>query len=188
MPAPAPDKFHLLRTFLFRTFFLYLLLYFVFISDFASNYPILWHLDLMLKSMSNALGSALNRTFFNPEFKEWRFFDSYWTYSKLLTFVLLAFSGAAIWTGADKGKKSTKLFVWVYGFSRYYLAVAILLYSMWKLFETQFYLELKNFLLPAYYIGPKAMFQSTNKLRRSASGPLSRCTQRERVRVRASVK
>ena len=144
--------------FLFRAFSIYLLLYFLFISDFASNYPGLWHVDESIKRISTAFGLLLNRAFFNADFREWRFFDSYWTYSKLLAFAVIAVAGAGIWTFADKGRKTARLFIYVYAFSRYYLAVGMLLYSMWKLFETQFYLELKNFLLPVYHIGPRELF------------------------------
>ncbi len=151
-------KVNKVNCFLFRAFCLYLLLYFTFISDFASSYPVVWRLDELLKRISNALGLALNKAFFNPEFKEWRFFDSYWTYSKLIFFLVLSLIAAAVWTMADKGKRSQKLFVYMYAFSRYYLAIAILSYCLSKFFETQFYLELKNFLLPIYYSGPRAMF------------------------------
>jgi hypothetical protein len=57
----------------------------------------------------------------------------------------------------------------MYSFSRYYLAISILAYSISKLFETQFYLELKNFLLPIYYSGPRAMFWTFMAAARSYS-------------------
>ncbi len=147
-----------LATLLFRALCIYLFLYFVFISDFASNYPVIWRADQALKKISNGLGSVSHKIFFRTNSKEWRFFDSYWTYSKLSFFLAIALIAATIWTSLDKAKKSRKLFIYAYGLSRYYLATAIALYSMWKLFETQFYLEPKNFLLPFYHNGPRALF------------------------------
>jgi hypothetical protein len=137
MSESNPQRFNRTITLLFRTYCLYLILYFLFISDFALNYRVLWHVNAPFKYLSDSLGLFLNKVFFNPNFKEIRFWDSYWTYSKLLAFLVIALILASVWTFADKAKGARKHFVYMHAFSRYYLFITMLIFGLWKIFGNQ---------------------------------------------------
>ncbi len=155
MSESNPQRFDKTTTLLFRAYCLYLILYFLFISDFALNYRVLWHINAPLKYLSDSLALILFKAFFNPNFKEIRFWDSYWTYSKLLAFLVIALIIASVWTFADKGKGSRKLFVYMHAFSRYYLFVAMLLYGLWKIFGNQLVISPHQFFLPMDFYQPQ---------------------------------
>ncbi len=155
MSESNPQRFDRTITLLFRTYCLYLILYFLFISDFALNYRVLWHVNAPLKYISDSLGLFLFKAFFNPNFKEIRFWDSYWTYSKLLAFLVIALVLASIWTFADKAKGSRKLFIYMHTFSRYYLFVAMLLYGLWKIFGNQLVISPHQFFQPMDFYQPQ---------------------------------
>ncbi|HEX4850988.1 MAG TPA: hypothetical protein VFV08_09290 [Puia sp.] len=167
MSDATHQQFNKRNTLFFRTLCLYLLMYVLFISDYANNYRILWHLNQPLKYLSEKLGLLLNKLFFDPNFKEIRFFDSYWTYSKLLSFLLIAFIASAIWTRIDQARGSRKLFVYSYTFARYYLFVTLMLYGLWKIFETQFVMGPYEFLLPINYYTPQIMYWTSVSVSRS---------------------
>jgi hypothetical protein len=137
MSESGSPRFRITRSLLFRTCCIYLILYFLFISDFLDIYRVLWHVNRPLEYISRSLGLLLNKIFFNPAFKEIRFYDSYWTYSKLLTFFILAIVMASIWTFTDKGQRSRKLFICMHAFARYYLFVGMFIYGIYKIFGNQ---------------------------------------------------
>ncbi|HTS45041.1 MAG TPA: hypothetical protein VMH01_11640 [Puia sp.] len=148
-----PHKFARAGTIFFRTYCLYLILYFVVISDYG-NYPVFWRVAAFLRRISNYLSLLLNKTFFNQNFKEVHFVDSYWMYSKLLTLLVCAVIIASIWTFADKGKGSRKLFIYMHTFSRYYLAYVLWIYGLMKIFERQFDVHQWVYLLPIGFYRP----------------------------------
>jgi hypothetical protein len=167
MNGAIPQRLHKANTILFGALSLYLIFYFIFISDFASNYRVLWHVNTPLKYLSDALGLFLYKSFFKPDFKEIRFFDSYWTYSKLLSFLVIALIVAAIWTILEKGKGSRRLFANMHTFSRYYLFVALFLYGIWKIFENQFILSPHEFLRPIDFYNPQILLWTSIAASRS---------------------
>lgn len=155
MSESGSPGFQRITVLLFRAGCIYLILYFLFISDFLTIYRVLWHINRPLTYLSDSLGLLLNKLFFNPAFKEIRFYDSYWTYSKLLTFFILALVLAAIWTFADKGQRSRKLFIYMHAFSRYYLFVGMFIYGIYKIFGNQLIISPHQFFQPMDFYRPQ---------------------------------
>jgi len=155
MSESRSPGFQRITVLFFRAWCIYLILYFLFISDFLTIYRVLWHINRPLTYLSDSLGLLLNKLFFNPAFKEIRFYDSYWTYSKLLTFFILALVLASIWTYADKGQRSRKLFIYMHAFSRYYLFVGMFIYGIYKIFGNQLIISPHQFFQPMDFYRPQ---------------------------------
>lgn len=127
------------KVFASRLYALYLILVFLFISNYLATYHFMDYLNRPFRRANVYLISTVARLFFEKPFTgNLGFRDYYWTYVALVFYFLIATAIALVWTVADKGEKSRQFFVCTWVFARYYLAAIFLGYGISKLFGDQF--------------------------------------------------
>lgn len=128
-----------IKQFLFRSLSLYLVLYFLFISDFRGTYAFLQHFNAPFKFVTIALIRFADHVFLHRNFPGNIYFgDASWTFIALAIFLCIATLISLVWTWADKGKSFPMFYKYVYVFSRYYLACVLFIYGTSKLYGNQF--------------------------------------------------
>src|SRR5579863_874087 len=98
MNQDAQPQWTIWQTFAFRAFAIYLMLYYLFISDFSSSFPFLQYVNRQLQSAKIAIGRVAYQVLFHQQIKGRPFLDSYNTYMALLVFLLAAILCSIIWT------------------------------------------------------------------------------------------
>ena len=128
-----------LKIFVLRLLSLYLILIFLFISNYLETYHFLAFLNKPFIGITSFLTQVTGRVFLNRQFSNhFEFRDYSQTYIALLLYLLIATIIALIWTIADKGKKATRFFDYSWVFARYYLAAILLGYGTSKILGNQF--------------------------------------------------
>lgn len=127
------------KLFLFRALSIYLVFYFLFISDFRGTYPFLQYINAPFKYLTLGLVRFIDSTILHWNFQGQLYFgDGRWTFIALLVFLVIAVLISLAWTLTDKGKTFPSLPKYIYVFSRYYLACLLLIYGTSKLYGNQF--------------------------------------------------
>lgn len=125
--------------FLFRVFSLYLVLYFLFISDFRGSYPFLSYFNSPFKYLAVGLLRFTDKYILHLQFPGNFFFgDASWTFIALLIFLIVAIVIAMVWTFLDKGEGFTSFYKYIFTFCRYYLACLLFMYGTSKIYGYQF--------------------------------------------------
>lgn len=133
------------QTFGVRAFSIYLVSYFLFISNFIAGnyyyeYPILKDINQPSQFITTSLMTLVNKVFLHQPLPDLFYFmgDNYWGLTSALTFMMLSFLIAFIWTLVDKGKKFPYLYKYLQVFARYYIAFVLLGYGLEKIDYNQF--------------------------------------------------
>lgn len=129
---------HNVKTFIFRSFAIYLILIFLFISDYLNFYHFLPFLNTPLNAVTVFIDKTTARVFAVRPFTHTDFEDSYWTYMALFIYLLIAVIAGIVWTSVDKSQKNKNFFAYVRIFARYYLAAILLGYGIPKILGSQF--------------------------------------------------
>lgn len=134
------------RQFLFRTFFLFVLL---FVSSFVFGYQLLPDIGEYTHRLFEILARFTGDHIFSirrPYTAE-LISDSTGFYINSFNILLFAITGAACWGLLAKEQRShDRLLYWFTVFVRYYLALQLLIYGFSKIFKAQFYLPEPNIL------------------------------------------
>lgn len=133
------------QTFGVRVFSIYLVLYFLFISNFIAGnyyfeYAILKDINQPSQFITTSLMTLVNKVFLRQPLPDWFYFmgDNYWGLVSALTFMTLSVIIAFVWTLIDKGRHFPSLYKYVQVFARYYLAFVLLGYGLEKVDYNQF--------------------------------------------------
>lgn len=131
------------QRFAFRAFSLYLILYFLFISDFIGNsfyeFAVLKDTNKPFQYVTVNLVSWTNNLFLHKQFPGAVYIgDNYWTFIAALLLLIIAITTAGVWTIIDKGKKFPSFYKYMHAFARYYLGFVLLLYGLEKITFNQF--------------------------------------------------
>jgi uncharacterized membrane protein YphA (DoxX/SURF4 family) len=155
--SPARDS---AKVFLFRLFAIYLILIFLFLSNYLETYHFLAFLNKPFHYVTLNLTRITGRLFLKKKFTAHvDFRDYYWTYIALLIYLFIAVIIALFWTVADKAKKTSKLFTYTSVFARYYLGAILLGYGISKLFGDQFSRpDLSSLFQPFGNLDPHTLF------------------------------
>jgi hypothetical protein len=128
-----------LKVFVLRLLSLYLILVFLFVSNYLETYHFLAFLNKPFIRVSAFLSQIGGSLFFNKKFTDdFEFRDYFQTYVALLFYLLIAIITTLIWTVADKGEKAARFFNYTWIFARYYLAAILLGYGISKTLGNQF--------------------------------------------------
>ena len=120
-----------------RIFSIYLIFYFLFISDVVSNfYPILGSPFQFLNT--NFIRFFNYLIFHKPFIKNIYFTDSSWIFLASLSYFIIAIIIGVVWTVSGKQKNYTIFFKYVHTYARYYLAFVLFLFGFDKLTGNQF--------------------------------------------------
>lgn len=131
------------QCFAFRVFSLYLIFYFLFMSDFIGNsfyeFAVLKDTNKPFQYVTVTLVSWINNLFLHKQFPGAVYIgDNYWTFTAALLFLIIAIISASIWTIIDKGKSFPSFYKYMHAFARYYLGFVLLLYGLEKITFNQF--------------------------------------------------
>lgn len=131
------------QCFALRAFSLYLILYFLFISDFIGNnfyeFAVLKDTNKPFQYITVALVNWINNLFLHKQFPGAVYIgDNYWTFAAALLFLIIAITTAGVWTIIDKGKNFPSFYKYMHVFARYYLGFVLLLYGIEKITLNQF--------------------------------------------------
>ncbi len=139
MNQSSSNFWYVARVFVLRSYALWLILVFLFISNFLQTYHFKAFLNEVLfcvtRSLLHAAGYFVHAKQIpgNVQFR-----DYYWTFVALFLYLLMALIGSLVWTIRDKGKKASQFFNYTRIFARYYLAAILLGYGISKLLGDQF--------------------------------------------------
>src|SRR5258708_15652201 len=127
------------RIFILRSLALYLILVFLFVSNYLETYHFFAFLNKPFISTSAFITQKAGSLFLHKKFiNSFEFRDLYQTYVALLLYLLIAIVTVLIWTIVDKGEKMSGFFNYVRIFARYYLAAILLGYGISKILGDQF--------------------------------------------------
>jgi hypothetical protein len=139
MDKNNPLLWHQVKIFVLRTYAIYLILVFLFISNFLETYHFKAWLNTPFFCVTDFLTRFADRLFLKKTFTgDIQFRDYSGTYVALLLFFIIAFIIAFAWNSIDKGKKIPQFLNYTRVFARYYLAAILLGYGISKLFGDQF--------------------------------------------------
>jgi hypothetical protein len=130
--------------FIFRLFSLHLILYILFISDFISmwgdHFPLFRDVNKPFSFITGGFMNLINTLFLNMSSVESLDFqsDTFWGYTAVVSFFLIAVTASIVWTIFDKSKSYPVLFRYIYNIARYYLAFILFNYGIVKVFGNQF--------------------------------------------------
>ncbi len=128
-----------LKIFFLRLLSVYLILVFLFVSDYLESYHFLAFLNKPFIGITSFLTQTTGRVFLNKQFSDhFEFRDYNQTYVALLLYLFIAAIIALGWTIADRGEKTTRFFNYAWVFARYYLAAILLGYGISKILGNQF--------------------------------------------------
>ncbi|HEY2581968.1 MAG TPA: hypothetical protein VGI43_09180 [Mucilaginibacter sp.] len=128
-----------IKIFLLRWFSLYLILIFLFLSNYLETYHFLAFLNYPFHDFTVSLTRLVAHLFFKKGFTAHvEFRDYYWTYVASLSYLFIAAVIVIVWTITDKAEKSKKFFAYAIVFARYYLATILLGYGISKVLGDQF--------------------------------------------------
>lgn len=153
----ASPKWTMIQQFAFRTFSIYLILYFILLSGFARD-PLFNYLNPYLETVYSAFANFAYKLFFHQDFKGIPISDSSLTYTAMLSFFLVAIVFSSVWTITDKGRKFPDLFKYIHAFARYYLVYVLFVFAIDKLVLLQFSPGPSQFLQPVGSIDPHMLF------------------------------
>ena len=129
---------------IFRFLFCYLLFYFLFLSDVFVRMgisPLLEYIHAPFKYFSDGFIGLVNRLFIHEKYGVNIYTglaDTSWFVIASLTYLIISFLVATVWTYLDKRKSYNRLFLYFQTYSRYYVAFVLFSYGLEKLFGNQF--------------------------------------------------
>lgn len=139
MGRNIPPIWYRAKVFLLRAVSLYLILVFLFMSNYLDTYNFKPYLNQPFDHITIYLSSIASSIFFKKQYTPRLGFRDYcWTDIALLVYLFIAVMIAFVWTLADKAKKIPGLFSYTCVFARYYLSAILLGYGISKLFGDQF--------------------------------------------------
>lgn len=126
--------------FFYNFFFYYLVLYFLFISNFFVYYfPLLKHIHQPFQYISSLFLQLVNLLFIHRSFDEnLTLDDNYWLYVAVAAFGVMALIIALVTRLTARGKPSTTLVYYFQFYCRIYLALVLFVYGFSKLMGNQF--------------------------------------------------
>ena len=134
-------KWTKIEHFTFRSFALYLILYFLFYSGSFeySRFEILRDVSIPFQKTIIGLTSLVNNLFIHKQFPGYHNnADHYFTFIGELTLLIIAVVAALIWTVADKGKSFPSFRKYIYVLARYNLCYNLIYYGISKIDGIQF--------------------------------------------------
>jgi len=126
------------QSFVLRSYALFLILVFLFISNFLETYHFKAWLNKPFIEFTICLTRLASHFLERPFTGNLQFRDYYWTHVALLLYLAIAIIIAFVWTIRDKGKASVHFISYAWVFARYYLAAILLGYGISKLLGNQF--------------------------------------------------
>jgi len=128
-----------IKVFVLRCYALYLILVFLFISNFLETYHFKTWVNKPFIGFTFYFTRFAGHVLLTKQFTgNLQFRDYYWTYIALLLYFFIALFIAFVWTVTDKGKWIRQFFNYTWVFARYYLAAILLGYGISKLLGDQF--------------------------------------------------
>jgi hypothetical protein len=128
---------------IFRFLFCYLLFYFLFLSDVfvRIGIPLIEYIHAPFKYFSDGFIGLVNRLFIHEKYDANIYTglaDTSWFVIASLTYLIISFLVATVWTYVDKRKSYNRIFLYFQTYSRYYVAFVLFFYALEKLFGNQF--------------------------------------------------
>jgi hypothetical protein len=130
----------MVKAFLVRLNLTYLLVYFLFISNyFVFFFPFIGFVHKPLSFIASNFIELVNKLFIHkPFYGNITLDDNYWLYISVASFFVLSILIAFTWTLIAKRKSQDRLFFYLHTYARYYLAFVLLVYGFSKVFGNQF--------------------------------------------------